>query len=309
MSTNDGADRLLFGKGVLGSGEQLHVYGSLASDEEAARDRSFVLNWDGSAWSLAPVEARICAIASRVVDGEDEVSALAIDGRLHVSRAGLEHWDHLDMSEAGPNALRHATCLRAIGDDLVAAGMGRMLYVNRGGRRWTRHDDELRVPRDSMEVAGILAIDGAGIESLVSVGFGGEIWSNAQGGWHRLESPTNAKLEAVAVVAEDDIVIAGAAGLIFRGGPRGWVRVDHGLTADTFWSISLVGDRLLLATGEGEIFCLTGTVLERVELGVADHPTSTRWLDGLGARALSVGLNDIWIGTDGSWTRVATPQD
>lgn len=53
MSTDRDVDRLLYGKGVLGSGAQLHVYTSLASDEQAARDRSFILRWDGAAWGFA----------------------------------------------------------------------------------------------------------------------------------------------------------------------------------------------------------------------------------------------------------------
>jgi hypothetical protein len=301
-------DPILFGKGALASRSRAYIYGSLASDDAAGNNVSVVLCWDSGAWQYWFVDARVCGIAVRGASSDGEVSALSIDGRVHVSARGQEHWDHLDLSPEGPNALRHATGLTRVEDTLLATGMGRFVYINSGGRQWRRMDLEMRVARSSPEVAGLKSIDGSSLDDLFAVGFGGEIWHFDGRSWKQLDSPTNVKLEAVKAVGRDDVFVAGAAGTVYRGGTKGWGRIANELTSDTFWSASVFESRLYLATSEGQIYSTKDNELVTVSLGLERRP-STRWLSVCDGSLLSVGIRDVLLFDGLVWRRIATPQD
>lgn len=304
----DRPDRLYFGKGVLATSSRAYVYGSLASDEEAGSEVSVVLCWDRGAWRYWFVDARVCAIAVRRVQAEDEISALAIDGRVHVTIGSREHWDHLDTGDYGPNALRHATNLVLVGDTLFSVGMGRLVYSNHGGRKWVREDEGMRVPAMSTEIAGLKHMDGASVAELFAVGFGGEIWHRGTGAWHRLDSPTNVKLEAIKAVGPNDVYVAGAAGTVYQGGTSGWKRIANDVTGDTFWSIESLRNKLYLATDTGWICTIEHDRVVPVDTGLHTG-LSTRSLSAVDGYLLSVGLHDVALFDGASWARVPTPQD
>ncbi len=283
------------------------IYLAAANNEMEERNiyHGYMLRVQDDVWSNWVLDTRIGGICCIEASGKPIVFAMGLDGRINVADSNRVTWELVDASGEGPSRVRNLNCIRQIGEYIYVAGMARQVYRRSiDASDWKRVDHGMLVPRDRLEVAGILAIDGTGPDDIYAVGFYGEIWHFNGNRWEKLHSPTNLKLECVRCVAPDLVYLAGARGMIFRGYKNNWELVEQSITEATFWGMEVAFDSVFFSSDQGAIFRLEGSDFDLVDHGI-EGPLSTRSLHFNDNLLLSVGL---WhaIAFDGkSWYEVA----
>lgn len=297
----------IFGKGWVHSREVMYFYGATRAMGEADEFESVVLRWERGKWGLWQIGTRLCSVVTTAYTGPRTVICTGIDGYVEVSDGKSRHVEAIDRSKDGPNRLNHVTSVRPIGEQVFAVGMSRMVYARHAQGSWHRMDDGVRIPRESLEIDGLKAIEGDGRGTLVAVGLRGGIWVWETGPWRSVVSPTNIKLEALRWL-NGALYIAGGGGLLLRGQPDVLEIVHQTATEDAFWSMESYRGELYLATRRGSLWKLVGDDLERVELPGSPDVT-TGWLHSNDDVLLSVGERDLFVYDGKDWTRVPPPAD
>jgi hypothetical protein len=295
----------LLGKGWVHSRDLMYFYGSTVDDDDNNRFESVVVRWNKGVWGLWQVATRLCGVCTTGDDRDRRIICAGIDGYVEVSDRNGVNVEAIDASAAGPNNLKHVTCVRSFGDHVLAVGMARMVYRrDAAGGGWRRLDDGVRVPKGSAEVAGFKSVDQCAEGRYIAGGFYGDLWLHEHGQWRRLPSPTNVKLEAVRWANDDLIYVAGGGGILLRGHPDALEVVPQSSTKATFWSIEWYRSELYLATRAGSIWVLRGDELEPVDLG---GERTTGWLHANDDVLLSVGEHDAMVYDGATWNALEPP--
>src|SRR5262249_15846340 len=96
----------------------------------------------------------------------------------------------------------------AIGDVIFAAGMGRSVIRRLSLGTWTEFGPGTTPTDQDEDVVGFEGIDGFSPDDIYVAGWAGEIWHWLHGAWQRIDSPTNANLNAVACDHQNNLVFA-----------------------------------------------------------------------------------------------------
>jgi hypothetical protein len=191
----------------------------------------------------------------------------------------------------------------AIGDVIFGAGMGRSVIrrVSRG--TWIEFGPGT-TPLDQDRVVGFEGIDGFSPDNIYVAGWTGEIWHWLHGAWQRIDSPTNANLNAVACDHRKGLVFAvGDNGAMLRGIGDQWDFIDTG----RFENLQDV------AVFDGEVFAVTDFGIFRLEsAGLVpedrftdgDMPGSCLHLLLAEDGVVSMGPKDLFTFSGGLWHRV-----
>jgi hypothetical protein len=295
----------LLGKGFIHDKGSIYFYGSTVAANARDEWQSLILQWSAGSWSCSLIETRLCGICAPAALG-DVMVAVGLDGAFVVSKATGMHGDHVDPTPEGPSNLRQITALRAVGAEVFAVGMARMVYrLEPGSIRWRSIASGMVLPFGTGEVAGFKALDRDDRGRLAAVGFFGEIWLYENGRWRELDSPTNVKLEAVRW-KEGELFIAGGSGTILYGEPDRLQVYDSTEIRDTIWSAEWFQDRLFLATGRGSVYSLGEGKLRKEELP-GKGLISTGHLHAADGILLSVGAHDALIYDGAVWTVLDPP--
>jgi hypothetical protein len=299
--------RVGFTHGFVYRRDQLFIAAVDMDLEEEDVYHGYIVRWKNGAWAQWPVANRIYALGVFDLQGGLTSLAMGPDGRIQVGDNQGFRWETVDATEDGPTQRRTLTCLRRLASSVYAAGMSRMVYRRSAAGQWTRVDTGVRVPRNSPEVTGLLAIDGFSENDIYAVGFHGQIWRFDGVRWTSLDSPTNSKLECVRCTDTGEVFIAGSGGLILRGREDTWDIVEHDQTEETFWGLEYAFGAIYLSTAAGEIYHLVGNEVSRVEINVgkAIGTRSLHYADGV---LLSTGAHDLCLFDGQTWTRLSHPE-
>lgn len=196
--------------------------------------------------------------------------------------------------------VRHVT---AISNVAFAAGMKRSVVrrVERGV--WVEFGPGT-TPVDKGRVIGFEGIDGFAPDDIYVAGWGGEIWHWFRDAWQRIDSPTNANLNAVACDRQNGLVfVVGDNGSMVRGAGDQWDFIDTGRFEN-------LQDVTVFA---GEVFVVTDFAILR--LGPDGLVPESRFADGdlpgtclhlLPAQdgVISMGPKDLFAFSGRTWRRI-----
>jgi hypothetical protein len=164
----------------------------------------------GAAALRGPSRAVVCCTAmgeAFIVRGEEMLA----------DEAAQDQDGFVDSSPEGPNGNGFISGMRALGNSVIAFGMGRQVYRRDPGQRWTRMDHGvLDTSIEASGITGFRAIDGVDADNLLAVGFGGEMWRYRARQWEQLDSPTNLLLRSVCSLGPEKYLAGGNRGTLLR---------------------------------------------------------------------------------------------
>ncbi len=209
------------------------------------------------------------------------------------------------------------TNARAIDRILYVTGMGRRVLRRDGINAWTQLDAGMPAPDDG-PVRGLNAIDGAGAQELVAVGWGGEIWAWDGSTWRSIDSPTNLILSAVRRMSDGTYYAVGQEGIVVRGradrpgDQERWEIVGEAGAADFLYDV-IEFDGRVVASSMLALFELKDEALEPFDFGDAEDVPLTQYRLALepgprGAggpgRLWTIGSKDVFRLDGKSWERI-----
>lgn len=272
-------------------------------DNSDVGTEALLVRWTQSAgFSASYIDRGIVAAAA--LPGSKQVVTCTALGRVFALDAEATEQARIDTSKNGPNRHGFIMGMRAVGNSILAFGMGRQVYKrNAGEEGWSRMDEGVLDTSNSVEAAtGILSLDGADADSVLAAGFNGELWRYRSGRWDALDSPTNLSLHSVSRRGATRYLVCGQVGTLLQ------VQDE---TIDVFPQSELTGDLQQIATFQNSIFvatddgvfrCLDGETLDA--WGPA-CPDSDKYF-GISAAASSIwlyGSNRVAYSTDAAtWT-------
>ena len=193
------------------------------------------------------------------------------------------------------------TKLASIDHAVWACGMDRLVLRREEDGRWTN----CSAPPASVSegIIGFTAIAGVEPQTLVAVGWQGEIWFRSGDQWQRQDCGSNANFNAVSVGPDGQIVVVGDGGAIVVGRRDQWRIVD----IDTTFNLQGVchfGEEVFVCT-DFEIYRFTGdALLAETRFETDDEPKTCMNLLAGPETVLSQGETDIFRFVQGKWARV-----
>jgi hypothetical protein len=290
-----------FSRGVIAKKDRVYVL-SFMSDREGGQDLvTQVLRWTGEwgSWLIEWSTAAICVTDTPVF----QVLCMGNGGRIQVGSASGFSEESVDDSKEGPPHRGMLRDMRLIGKHFYAAGMGRQVYKRAAPGKWIRADGGVLAPRGKAKGLGFESIDGFTEESILAVGWRGEIWHFDGRRWQQEASPTNVILNRVLCAPDGNAYVCGQAGVLVRGKPGKWELVEHDVTEDNFWGMTWFQGRLWLATLDGLYRLADAGRLEPVSMGEGD-PLTCGWLDANDGVLWSIGAEDLAFYDGEVWTEV-----
>jgi hypothetical protein len=191
----------------------------------------------------------------------------------------------------------------AINDDIFAVGMERSVIRRLSPGNWAEFGPGT-TPADQDQVVGFEGIDGFSPDDIYVAGWGGEIWHWLQGAWQRIDSPTNANLNAVACDRRNGVVFSvGDSGAMVRGVRDQWDFIDTG-RFENLQDVAVFNGEVFVVTDFG-IFRLgsSGLIPENRFIG-GDAPDSCLHLLVAEDGVISMGPKDLFTFSGGLWRRI-----
>ncbi|MDF5882270.1 hypothetical protein P4133_20515 [Pseudomonas aeruginosa] len=179
--------------------------------------------------------------------GGIELIYMGPDGHMGYGTANGDSEAPIWPAGEGPDVYGVLRDLQGIGDGVYAVGMGRQVYRRDPSGAWQRKDAGTLQDRELMDVVGFNAIHGLDEADLYAVGYAGEVWRCGNGRWEHLDSPTNVILNAVHMLPDRRVVVAGKNGFLMIGSASAWKVVETGLDAQ-IWDVQYFNDDIYLAT-------------------------------------------------------------
>jgi hypothetical protein len=261
---------------------------------------------EGQKWRAVQIHSDVIGVHVVREANESIVVAITFDGDECDLVSNAERWSSIDQVPDGPGDLSPLTESRCIDGPIVAVGMQRRVYTRISAGVWRRIDDGCRVLSSSQEISGFLSVDGANVDNMMCVGYGGLAWVRAHGDWVQLDSPTNRKLTVVRYGPRGLYFIGGASGIMYLfSESAGWLDISSEGVSDTIACAEWVGGCLYFAIEGGALFVLDeqGTILKVNEC--SNFPVY-----GLSARQdqlLAVGPLGLMLKAEGSWRLLGEP--
>jgi hypothetical protein len=275
--------------------------------EEEDVPHSFLAIHKDKAWKVFEEEVDIVSVASGSGRHARHLISLGMHGEIIINEPGGVHHEHVHKGKNGPSSLRTMNEVRAFDGIFVAVGMRRQVYRRKiDAGKWARHDDGVLLPEQSLEIAGLLSVDGFTEDEIYAVGYQGEIWLRDAQRWQKLDSPTSARLECVRCGDDGTVVACGAGGLVLRGRGLQWAIVEANGVDSTLKSAAFFKGRWYLADEDGAIFLiddaglLADTAFEKLN-------ATTGTLDANAETLISVGEEDLVLFDGKKWQRLSHP--
>lgn len=122
--------------------------------------------------------------------------------------------------------------IRAIGDDVYACGWGSQIYrLGRNG--WASFG--LGLPSDTR--LAFLDINGPASDNLYAVGMDGVIAHFNGKSWSIVDSGTNINLFSTTVLANGEMIVTGAEGMVIRGAGENWRQMTPPSVTGNLWDV------------------------------------------------------------------------
>lgn len=195
------------------------------------------------------------------------------------------------------------TNLASINNTLYACGMGRVVFERQMDGEWS--DISAPWPDSKEGIIGFTDLAGHPVLGLISVGWQGEVWTRNGGSWHRVDTPTNANLNAVDVSPDGTVYCVGDRGAMLAWRNDGWEVLDTGTIANL--QDVCCSDPAVYVSTDFNVLVLGAQGLEEDSgFDVDDVPaTCLKVFSVQGVGLCSIGPNDAFLKRDGVWTRIA----
>jgi hypothetical protein len=172
-------------------------------------------------------------------------------GRMwKVSADGAVEQIDSPLGDSGPALYGYLNCTVDRDGFTYVGGMGNQLYRSARGRvAFERQDDgilDTEMIDDDAAIYGLAALSGG---SLVAVGGGGMILDIGDHGIRRIDSGTNAMINAVCALDAQRFLACGTAGVLLRGSIEGWCETAATPGASYFSDVRVQHDRALWLGG------------------------------------------------------------
>jgi hypothetical protein len=215
---------------------------------------SAIVCWDeATGFDITVVPVRLDSIVA-LDDRAAGVVCMARWGTIVTLVDGQLQEDEVDPTDDGPQSSGGLTALRAIGNDLYVAGMGRQVYRRRmAGGLWERADNGvLDTSLDPQgEITGFWTIDGSGDE-VWAAGFGGELWlRHPSTGWRRIPNLTDKLIYSMRVGPSGELAACGQCGLLMRGREQVWQVIAQDFHGRDLMQIEFFAGAVFVATQKG----------------------------------------------------------
>lgn len=190
----------------------------------------------------------------------------------------------------------------AIGDVIFAAGMGRSVIRRDGRDGWVEFGPGT-TDADEGRITGFEGIDGFSVEDIYVAGWNGEIWRWHAAVWRRIDSPTNANLNAVACAPDGLVYVVGDNGSMLRGAGDLWTVIETNRPENL----------MDVAAFEADVFVVTDyKILRLTPTGLApddrfaddDRPATCLHLLRAADGVISLGTKDMFVFSGGVWRRI-----
>ena len=289
-----------FGHGVVFSNGSIVVAAAIDELEKHEIDHTLVLESNRGEWSHWIWNNRTVDLCAYEKGGLPMTLLVGIEGSVGFSRGGDFWAERVGSGQEAPSNLRRLTAAKVIGSYIYVVGMARQVFRwHLEGKEWEKFDQGCAVPPISTEISGFLSIDGFDSQEIYAGGFFGELWVNNGCVWHKIDSPTNLKIECIECVEGEAVYAAGSSGLILKGRGASWEVIRQDLTKETFWSMGYFQGVVYLATEQGRIFSLVDDELLEVNFGAEKF--TTRRLVSSEKVLLSIGVKDIVTFDGNEW--------
>jgi hypothetical protein len=276
---------------------------AMVMDEVAAKDidHSAFMSWNRPLLSPRFMKMFRTVFAGQLPDGS--MIFVGDNGNcLSISPTGQAVDEFVSDGPDTPKNTGHLRSAAVVGDQVMAVGMQRQVYVRAEGGRWSAARDGLP-PLGEGETSGFEAVAAVSPTEVFAAGWDGEIWRFDGGRWHRLDSPTNRIITALAADETGVLYGCGRNGLVLSGRGDHWEVLSDAACPDDLWAIAPRGRRVFASSllrmyciedGKASLVAFDG--IDAGSFGVLSSNKGYLW---------SIGAKDV-ISYDGvSWSRIA----
>jgi hypothetical protein len=240
--------------------------------QHVANAQLYILR-DGKDWGFTSLQWAAVAVSS-TLQPCPTILVLGRDGEVLIGDARGYREERIGNAGASPPSRGPMRNMRTVAGSAFAVGMGRQVYRRVAEGTWAQHESGLPRETSIAEVAGFNSIDGAAIDDLYAVGWGGEIWHHDGTLWRQEDSTTDLPLFDVVAASPSHVYACGQAGTILRGHAGRWTSVEFAGPKVSFRSMAWFQKKLFLADGHA-LYVLDNGKLSVVDLDVgATVPSS-----------------------------------
>lgn len=219
---------------------------------------------EGERWAFRePAETRGfrgCAVAIP----EDRWVFVADDGPVYVVGAGVDAFE--EPISAKP--FFFFSNVKRVAGRAIAVGPRRKVFVRESPDKWQQLDAGLFPQGDQTnhDSSGFSDIDGFSDSELYACGGRGDLWRFDGHLWIQIEIPTNDKLWRLCCASDGLVHVITLGGQILMGRDQNWNVVSQDLTDQSFESIVVFNDKVLIST-QSALFEMAGNVVQPASLG------------------------------------------
>lgn len=293
-----------FLSGCLGGDSPPHLFcaAEFASQTDAGSSNSAFSVYFRDRWFRygATPDWTVVSIASTKYVADDRWVVVALGARGQV-------WE---LYPKGPvEAMRQLpfegefTQIAAVGDELVAVGMGRACLVRDAAGNWS--DLSAPWPDPAEGVIGFTDVGGPTFEQCTAVGWSGEVWFRRNGAWMKQDSPTNENLNAIDVGVDGTFFCAGDNGVLVKYSEGVWNAFDTGVD-ENLLDVCVHGGIVFSCSSSAVYRLVDGELINDFAGDGDDVPrTCAKLLSDGDAFLYSVGTHDVFRRSSDGWERLA----
>ncbi len=191
---------------------------------------------------------------------------------------------------------------KSIDNVMYAGGTNRFLFKF-SGLEWSEiSNDEMKSTIGVKEPKCFENITGFNQQELYAFGWRGVIWTNKNGEWHKVISPTNRILND-GDVNDSTVYIGGQLGTIIKGRGDTWKLIKNDKFTDDIWSVCSYGDAIYFSTNSG-IYQLKDDNLTLFKALDKEFRSSMHLFTGPSG-LWSIGASDISLFDGEKWKSIA----
>lgn len=294
-------EMLVLQSGAIADTGQILVIALEQEKADAKLDHAHLLLWNGSQWRRVASLDYACVRACWMVD---RWIVLGATGGLAIVSSNGDTVQARVFPVAAPGQRGLMRSIAWTGTQLVAVGMRHQVFISSDATTWIEQTHSMQSWPALGHVSGFEGAAGSA-SGVYAVGWEGEIALRDDTGWHRIHSPTNLILTAVAP-RDDDMIAVGQRGLIVRGAGAEWQVIEHESTQADLWDVVHYAGRTYTSSLHA-LFVLEQDELRRVDMEDAVPMNSCYHLSVAGEFLCSVGPHAVGYYDGESWFSVPMP--
>ena len=223
------------------------AYPAALDQHDVEFTRFFMTNYNQ--WVQTPFDMDLVSVAYGDGDNGKCWWLLGKRGQVIAFNSTAKTQEQIADAGTGKGKLGYLSSLRIFTGRILVCGDGGQVYERVGGS-WLHRDAGLVGDGDETGISlNDIECNAAG--ALCVVGDDGVIAVQHDGAWDRLDSPTNAHLNALCVDQSGKFCAAGAAGTVVRGDQSGFEVLASSEEIGNFWDIEYFNGELIASATAG----------------------------------------------------------